>query len=119
MAAHVRDKDHSNYQNTPLCSEISTFECCNKHSKVGTFEGLFESSTFVYALREANRRASEPDAQCLQRLAANQQRDASRRASESEAEHSQRLAANQHRVASLRASESEAEHSQRLAANQQ
>ena len=32
------------------CSEILTFECCKKHSKVGTFEGLFESSTFVYAL---------------------------------------------------------------------
>ena len=31
-------------------SEILTFECCKKPSKVGTFEGLFESSTFVYAL---------------------------------------------------------------------
>ena len=25
-------------------------ECYNKHSKVGTFEGLFESNTFVYVL---------------------------------------------------------------------
>ena len=47
LAPHVRDKDCSNYQ---LCSEYLILECCKKHSKVGTFEGLFESSTFVYAL---------------------------------------------------------------------
>ena len=50
LAPDVRDKDCSDYQLTPLCSEYLTLECCKKHSKVGTFEGLFESSTFVYAL---------------------------------------------------------------------
>ena len=69
--------------------------------------------------READRRASESEAQRLQRLNAGQQREADRRASESEAQRLQRLTAAQQYKANRRASESEAEHSQRLAANQQ
>ena len=28
---------------------LITFECCIYHSKVGTFEGLLESRTFIFA----------------------------------------------------------------------
>ena len=34
----------------PYKVKQKTFECCIYHSKVGTFEGLFKSRTFVYAL---------------------------------------------------------------------
>ena len=30
--------------------EILIFECCKYYLKIGTFEGLFKSSTFAYAL---------------------------------------------------------------------
>ena len=49
----------------------------------------------VLQQQEANRRASESEAQHVQRLVANQQRDASRRASESDAEREHRLSSNQ------------------------
>ena len=29
---------------------MKTFECCVYHSKVGNFNGSFESRTFIYAL---------------------------------------------------------------------
>ena len=60
LTAHVRDKDCSNYQFTPLCSKYLTLECCKKHSKVGTFEGLFESSTFVCALTTSTKTDGHP-----------------------------------------------------------
>ena len=50
---------------------------------------------------------------------ANRERNSLCRASESEAEHLQRLAASQQREANCRASESETEHLQHLAAGQQ
>ena len=51
LAAHVRDKDHSNHQLAPLCSKHLTLECCKKTFEDWNLRGLFESSTFVYALQ--------------------------------------------------------------------
>ena len=45
LAAHVRDKDCTNYQCTPLISNVAL-----NIQRLGTFKVLFESNTFVYAL---------------------------------------------------------------------
>ena len=63
--------------------------------------------------REANRRASETEAERLHRLAANQQRDARHRAFESDAQREHRISSNRERIATYRANATSNERLQR------
>ena len=49
LAAHVRDKDYSNYQHSYSISYVVRYVKTFRMLHL-TFEGLFESSTFVCAL---------------------------------------------------------------------
>ena len=51
--AHIKDQDHTTKIFAtvfPYMVKYECFECWVYHSKLGTFEGSFESSIFVYAL---------------------------------------------------------------------